>query len=173
MRSRVDIPDLPVQIFSDTFPTSIARQNFLQCLTLLLLRSAKSMCSRKMGALLDSRPLVAEARERSRVKRRRSHPPPHQYGTWIIAEGIFNSRSFPSREPFDFVADLATLDPKDIFGGIRGLSEARYQRDLSRVFNEAAPTSNEGLAAMHKTWFEVSSPTGVLSCYARTTPRLL
>lgn len=116
------------------------------------------MCSRKMGALLDSRALVPEAREKSRVKRRRFHPPPDQYGTWTIADDVFSSRNFPSREPFDFVEDLATLDPKDIFSGIRGLSEARYQSDLSRVFNEAAATANEGLVAMHKTWFEVRGP---------------
>ena len=116
------------------------------------------MYSKKMGALLDSRPLVPEARKKSRVKRRRFHPPPDQYGTWTMADDLFSSRNFPSREPFDFVADLTTLDPKDIFGGIRGLSEARYHRDLSRVFNEAAATTNEGLVAMHKTWFEVRAP---------------
>lgn len=75
---------------------------------------------------------------------------------WTIADYVFSGRSFPSLQPFDTVADLTALDPQDIFGGIRGLSEARYEKDLYRVFNESASTQNKGLVAMHKTWFEVS-----------------
>ena len=68
---------------------------------------------------------------------------------------------------------ILTLDNKDIFGVIRGLSEVRYQRDLSKAFNEAAPISNEGLVAMHKTWLEVSYTAGVFSCHAQKSQRLL
>ena len=126
-----------------------------------------------MGALLDCRHLVAEARKKCPVKRRRSHPLPGQCAAWTIANHLFSSRNFPSREPFEFVAELATVDPQDIFGSIRGLSEARYQRDLYRVFSEVAPSPNERLAAMHKTWFEVSYTVGTLPCHAQVFDRMV
>ena len=114
------------------------------------------MCLRKMRALLDNRPLDLEAKERSQVKRRKFHTLRNQCEACIVADNILSGRSFPSIQPFDIVADFTALDPRDIFDGIRGLSEARYERDLYRVFNESAPTQNKGLVAMHKTWFEVS-----------------
>ena len=126
-----------------------------------------------MLILLDNRSLVAEAKERSRVKHREFHTLPDQCQTRTVADIIFSGRSFPSLQPFEFVADLTALDPQDIFGGIRGLSEARYEKDLYRVFNESAPTQNKELAAMHKTWFEVSRSTDRLSRYTNNFQRLL
>ncbi len=93
--------------------------------------------------------------------------------TWATADDILSGRNFPPREPFDFVADLAALDPQDIFDGIKGLSEARYERDLYRVFSETVPSGNKGLVAMHKAWFEVSCGTDGINCYAHNTQRLL
>ena len=86
--------------------------------------------------------------------------------TRIIADNFLSGRSFPSLLPFDVVADFTALDPQDIFDGIRGLTEARYERDLYRVFNESAPTQDKGLVAIHKTWFEVSCSIDGLFGYA-------
>ena len=162
MVSRADIVHLRAHKVLDTISSSITGKGSLQCLLRLLVKSARSMSRRRIGILLDNRPLVAEAKERSRVKRRKFHTLPGQCETWTIADDILSGRSFPSLRPFDFVADLTALDPQDIFGGIRGLSEARYENDLYRVFNESAPTQNKGLVAMHKTWFEVSRSTLLL-----------
>ena len=89
--------------------------------------------------------------------------------TWTTADVIFSGRSFPSREPFEFIADLAALDPRNVFDGINGLSEARYERDLCRVFSESALSGNIGLVAMHKTWFEVSCAIDGLNYCAHST----
>ena len=159
-------------VCASTFAWNITTKVSLQCL-LLLVKSAKSMCWRRMLILLDNRSLVAEAKERSRVKHRKFHTLPYRCQTQTIADAIRSGRSFPSLQPFDFVADLTALDPQDIFGGIRGLSEVRYEKDLYRVFNESAPTQNKELAAMHKTWFEVSCSTDRSSCYANSSQRSL
>ena len=126
-----------------------------------------------MPVLLDDRPLVAERKERGRVKRRKFHILPDQGEARTIADDILSGRTFPSLQPFDIVADFAVLDAEDIFGGIRGFTKARYERDLYRVFNESAFTQNKDLAAMHKTWFEVSCSTDGLSCYTQDSQRLL
>ena len=172
MISRADLAHLRAHKSLDTFSSSITSKGSLQCLLLLLIKSARSMCWRRMRILLDNRPLFAEAKERSRVKRRKFHTLPDHCETWTIADDNLSSRSFPPLKPFDIVEDLTTLDPQDIFGGIHGLTEARYEKDLYRVFNESAPTENKGLVAMHKSWFEVSRFTDELSCYAHSSQRL-
>ena len=93
--------------------------------------------------------------------------------TWIIPDHFLSDRSFPSLLPFDIVADFTALDPQDIFDGIRGLTEARYERDLYRVFNECASTQDKRLVAMHKTWFEVSYSIDGFSGYAHSSQRAL
>ena len=162
-----------MQIFLNTISSSITSRSFLQCLLLLVERNAKPMCSRRMRGLLDNRVLVAKAKGRSQVKCRKSHTLLGQYNIWIIANAIISGRNFPSLQPFEIVADFTALDPQDIFDCIRGLSKARYERDLYRVFNESAPTQDKGLLAMHKTWFEVSDSTDGLYCYTQNVRRLL
>ena len=67
-----------------------------------------------------------------------------------------SSKSFPLMEPFE-TTDLSTMIPSDLTGdGIKGLSQARYERDLYAIFSGKA-FGDDDMQSMHQTWFQVSA----------------
>lgn len=71
-------------------------------------------------------------------------------------------RVYPEYQPFDFPADLSVVAPSELTStAIKGLSQARYARDLFEVFSKRASGTEElagdrDLASIHQTWFKVN-----------------
>ncbi len=67
-------------------------------------------------------------------------------------------------QPFDFSANWSIVAPSELTTtAIKGLSQGRDIKDLFEVFSKTAFGTEElagdrGLALMHQTWFEVSTP---------------
>ena len=59
--------------------------------------------------------------------------------------------------PYDLVEDLTLVLPSQPLDVSYGLTKQRYARDLWTIFKEEALV-DQGLAAMHKKWFEASRP---------------
>ena len=99
---------------------STLAERLAPCLPLLPEKSAKSMCWRRVLTLLDNRPLVAEAKERSRVKARKqrmqqpfcsySNPSDVHHNTHIISVfGVFDSGNQPREQLGSRSSSLSSL----------------------------------------------------------------